>query len=94
MNNEDIMLRDLLLSCASSASPDVIDDDPTVFSMQDSTTMMKRKFGDDWPWNAEISEKIQSMVDDMMPAFLEHCNSVPIDNKFTHLDEVTLIIED
>jgi hypothetical protein len=45
MNNEDTMLRDLMIS---SASQSVINDEPTVFSMQDSIDLMKKKFGDDW----------------------------------------------
>lgn len=46
--NEDEIMRDLL---NVSATEVVIDDSPTILSLQDSTSVIEKKFGKDWVSN-------------------------------------------
>jgi hypothetical protein len=51
--NEDELLRDLIYSTSSNVDISVHETHPTVISLQDTITLIERKYGKDWMYYPE-----------------------------------------
>jgi len=50
--NEDNLIKDLIISCSSTISP-IEDPGPTIISLQDTVDLIVKKYGPDWRNYAE-----------------------------------------